>query len=621
MLVKLQFKPGLAADGSRYSGAGQWVDGDKVRFRAGFPEKIGGWQRSAPLASALSGTARALIAWANLRGDSLLGIGTSAKYYIEQGSTYYDISPYTRVVALVDPFTTTAASHVVTVTDAGHGQVVGNIVVVTGATPFDGITPNGTYTIATIIGVNTYTITAAAAATAGAVGGGAATLSYALMPGLDTSTYGTGWGAGGWGGLQPDASTSGWGASPASGSTSTEGARLRLWTHDIFGQDLVLGLRDGAIYYWAASGGLTTPAVLLSSKVGAASVPTVARQVLVTDQDRRVIAFGCTDATSGAQDLLLIRWTDAENPVDWAPTDINSAGDLRIPSGAEFVAARETKQEVLVWSDDSLHSLRYVGAPYIYGITRIGLTNLVGPNAVAGAGDVMFWMGSNAFYRYDGRIASVPCAVRDYVFNDINLQQADKIFGGGNGGFNEVWWFYPSGSSEENDRYVTYNYQEDTWSYGSLERTAWLDRLVEDYPRAAAPDGYIYFHEIGSDDGSTNPVSAIEAWVESGPVEIGSGDDFGFAWRMIPDVGFRNSTGNPTVSMTLKAQDWAGDTFTQTEDGTVMRSATVPVEQFTQTTWFRLRGRALTLRVSSDAVGVAWRLGVPRIDVRQDGKR
>lgn len=411
----------------------------------------------------------------------------------------------------------------------------------------------------------------------------------------------------------------GWG-SPA--NTQVSGTKLRLWSSDNFGQNLVINPRDGAIYYWDSSLGLGNRAVILSSLPGAADVPAVSRQIIVSDADRKVIAFGCTDIVTGTQDRLLIRWSDTENPAAWTPLETNSAGGIRIPTGSEFVSAVETKNEILVWTDDAVHSLRYVGAPFEYSISRIGSSSIVAPNAVTTVNDVTFWMGQNGFFQYDGRIIGLPCSVKDYVFNDLNVNQAEKIVAGTNISFNEVWWFYPSADSDENDRYVAYNYNERVWFIGTMSRTAWIDRSIEDFPRAASTDGYIYFHEFGQDDGSTNPVTPVTAFIESAPIEIGQGDQFGFAWRMIPDIDFRNSSSSsPTVDLTLEAQDFSGSTFSQSANNSTIRSATFPVEQFTEQTYFRLRGRMLSLRVESSGIGVAWRLGVPRIDVRPDGRR
>ncbi len=411
----------------------------------------------------------------------------------------------------------------------------------------------------------------------------------------------------------------GWGAAS---NTQVAGTRLRLWSADNFGQNLVINPRDAAIYYWANSGGLGSRAVLLSSLGGASDVPSVARQIIVSDLDRKVIAFGCSDIVTNVQDRLLIRWSDTENPAVWTPLETNSAGGIRIPTGSEFVSAIETKQEILVWTDDALHSLRYIGAPFEYSIARIALTSLLAPQAVVSANDVTFWMGQNGFFQYDGRAIGLPCSVKDFVFNDINLNQAEKITAGSNMAFNEVWWFYPSANSSENDRYVVYNYNERVWSVGTIVRTAWIDRSIEDFPRAASVDGYVYFHEIGQDDGSTNPPSPILAYIESSPVEIGQGDQFGFAWRMIPDLDFRNSSApNPTVNFILETQDFSGSNFNQFANNNTTLTATLPIAQFTDQTYFRLRGRMLTLRVQSEEVGVAWRLGVPRVDIRTDGRR
>jgi hypothetical protein len=400
---------------------------------------------------------------------------------------------------------------------------------------------------------------------------------------------------------------------------------------------LVINPRDAAIYYWSNLSGLGVRAVRLDSLAGASGVPDVARQIMVSSLDRKVLAFGCTEVSDGVnppkQDRLLIRWSDNQDPVQWTPLEDNAAGGLRIPTGSEFMAAIKTKQEILVWTESAVHALKYIGAPYEYTIGRLGMATLAGPNAIASANDVVFWMGANGFFQYDGRVYGLPCSVKDYVFNDLNWNQAEKICGGSNMSFNEVWWFYPSLESEENDRYVVYNYNEKVWTVGTIVRTAWIDRGIEDYPRSAGVDGYVYFHEIGQDDGSTNPALPIVAYIESAPIEIGSGETFGFAWRMIPDLTFRNSSAaNPTVNFVLQAQDYSGSAFSQTSNNDTARisntttsgaitTVTFPVEQFTSQTYFRLRGRMMSLRVESDGLGVAWRLGVPRVDIRQDGRR
>jgi hypothetical protein len=689
-LKKLTFSPGIQHDGSRYSSSGSWTDADKVRFRSGAAEKIGGWQKATSLP--FLGICRSLTPFTDLQNNYFLGVGTHLKFYIERGGTLNDITPIRATIVQSNPFTTVNGSPTVTVNVTNHGAAANDFVSFSGASAVGGLTLNGEYQIVTIVNSSVFTITAASNASSGATGGGSVTAAFQIQSGLDSTLYGNGWGAGTWGGItgsvsftgsisgttltvsavtsgtlavgqlivgtgvsasppgsnatyitalgtgsggvgtytvgvsQTVSSTAmtaysgtGWG-SPAAGLTS--GQKLRVWSSDNFGQDLVINPNDGPIYYWSNASGLGVRAVLLSSLAGASAVPGVARQIMVTDQDRKVLAFGCSDIVSGFQDRLLVRWSDTENPVDWTPTELNSAGGIRIPTGSEFMTALETRQEILVWTDAAVHSMRYIGAPFEYSIAQIGLTSLLSPSGVAAANDMVFWMGTNGFYAYNGRIAGLPCSVKDYVFNDINYDQAEKITAGSNMAFNEVWWFYPSANSSENDRYVVYNYNENVWFVGSIVRTAWIDRGIEDYPRSASTDGYIYFHELGQDDGSVNPLAPITAYIESAPFEIGEGEQFGFAWRMIPDITFRDSANaNPSVNFILKTQDYSGGNFKQTSNNNAVRTATLPIEQFTDQTYFRLRGRMMSLRVESTAVGVAWRLGVPRVDVRTDGRR
>jgi hypothetical protein len=689
-LKKLTFSPGIQHDGSRYSSSGSWTDADKVRFRSGAAEKIGGWQKATSLP--FLGICRSLTPFTDLQNNYFLGVGTHLKFYIERGGTLNDITPIRATIVQSNPFTTVNGSPTVTVNVTNHGAAANDFVSFSGASAVGGLTLNGEYQIVTIVNSSVFTITAASNASSGATGGGSVTAAFQIQSGLDSTLYGNGWGAGTWGGItgsvsftgsisgttltvsavtsgtlavgqlivgtgvsasppgsnatyitalgtgsggvgtytvgvsQTVSSTAmtaysgtGWG-SPAAGLTS--GQKLRVWSSDNFGQDLVINPNDGPIYYWSNASGLGVRAVLLSSLAGASAVPGVARQIMVTDQDRKVLAFGCSDIVSGLQDRLLVRWSDTENPVDWTPTELNSAGGIRIPTGSEFMTALETRQEILVWTDAAVHSMRYIGAPFEYSIAQIGLTSLLSPSGVAAANDMVFWMGTNGFYAYNGRIAGLPCSVKDYVFNDINYDQAEKITAGSNMAFNEVWWFYPSANSSENDRYVVYNYNENVWFVGSIVRTAWIDRGIEDYPRSASTDGYIYFHELGQDDGSVNPLAPITAYIESAPFEIGEGEQFGFAWRMIPDITFRDSANaNPSVNFILKTQDYSGGNFKQTSNNNAVRTATLPIEQFTDQTYFRLRGRMMSLRVESTAVGVAWRLGVPRVDVRTDGRR
>jgi hypothetical protein len=619
-LIKIKLQPGIQNDGTRYSSSGGWSDGEKVRFRQGDPEKIGGWQKST--LTPFLGTARSMHPWSDLQGSAYLGIGTNLKYYIEDGGALSDITPIREEVSLTDPFSTTTGSSVVTITDSAHSAIQGDFVSFSPSRVVGGITISGEYQILAVPDGNTYTINGGSnASSTVASGGSSVTASYQINTGLNATVYGNGWGAGGWGGVTGGSPTTGWGqSSPLTAS----GARLRLWSQDSFGEDLIINVRDGGIYYWDASSGLSVRAVSLSTLPGANGIPPRCRQIIVSESDRKLLAFGCTDLISGIQDALLIRWSSTEDVADFTPTESNTAGGFRIPTGSEFITAVETKQEILVWSDMAIHSMRYIGPPFQYGITRIGLTTIVGPNATAAANDAVFWMGQNGFFFYDGRVNPLLCPVKDHVFLDFNWSQADKVVGGTNMSFNEVWWFYPSASSSEVDRYVAFNYAEQLWHIGTLSRTAWVDRSIEDYPRAAGLDGYIYFHEYGSNDGSTNPPSPIVAYIESGPIEIQQGDQFGFAWRLIPDVSFRNSSGvSPSVNMILRGDDFPGADWAtgQTKNNNVNLSVLVPIQLFTEQTYFRLRARSVTLRIESTTVDVAWRLGIPRIDVKADGRR
>jgi len=414
------------------------------------------------------------------------------------------------------------------------------------------------------------------------------------------------------------------------GSAATLDVRtdvLRLYSQDNFGEDLLINVRDGGVYYWDTSASTTFApydrAIPISDLAGASDAPVVARQVLVSDVDRHIIAFGCNPLGSSVQDPLLIRFSDQENAADWTPTATNTAGDLLIGSGSEIICAVETRQQILVFTDISLHAMQYLGPPFTFGISMISEnTSIMSPMSTVAVDDTVFWMGREEFYVYNGSVSKLPCTVKDYVFSDLNLRQREKIFGATNLAFSEIWWFYPSADSDNVDRYVVYNYEQGLWYYGTLTRTAWSDRGVGDYPIAAANDGYLYYHEIGFDDGSTNPASAISAYIESSQVDIADGEQFSFVRRLIPDMTFRNSTSiTPSATFTLKARNFPGGDYLQDDEQNVAKITSVSVEQFTNQVFVRLRGRSMALRVSSDDTGVGWRLGSPRIDVRPDGRR
>ena len=437
---------------------------------------------------------------------------------------------------------------------------------------------------------------------------------YQITTGLDTTIVGTGWGAGTWGR----------GTWNSAADLTAAGQTLRIWSHDNFGEDLIINVRDNNIYYWDKTNGTTTRAVQLSTLAGSNKAPVVAKQIIVSDRDRHVIAFGCDSETNpGVQDPLLIRFCDQENVLEWQSLVTNTAGDLRIGSGSRIVTAVETRQQILVYTDVSLHAMQFLGPPFTFGINAIseGIT-IAGPLCAIAVEDSVFWMGAEEFYVYAGSVQRLPCSVRDYVFNDINSDQLEKVTAGLNSAFAEVTWFYPSGSSTENDRYVTYNYQQKIWYYGNLPRTVWLDRGVNAEPLAASSDHYLYLHEIGFDDGSTEPASAITAFIESSQMDLGEGDQFAFMRRLIPDVTFRNSTAEtPSAVMTLKVRNFPGGDYLSSDASTVSKTASLPVEQFTDQVYVRLRGRSFALRMESQNTGVTWRLGSPRVDIRPDGRR
>jgi hypothetical protein len=444
-------------------------------------------------------------------------------------------------------------------------------------------------------------------------GGSIISGSYQINVGLDTTVFGNGWGAGTW-------SRGAW---SSGADINTETDTLRLWTHDNFGEDLIINVYNGGIYYWDATNGVSNRAIPLYDLAGSSNTPTVAAKIIVSDVDRHVIAFGCNPLGSSVQDPLLIRFSDQENAADWTPSTTNTAGDLLVGSGSRILTAIETRQQILVFTDVSLHAMQYLGPPFTFGITMLSENvTTASPNAVAAIEDNVFWMGQNEFYVYSGSVQKLPCSVRNYVFSDFNFSQSEKVFASTNSSFSEVWWFYPSASSDNVDRYVVYNYQQQIWYYGTLDRAAWIDRGVNPNPVAAGIDGYLYTHESGTDDGSTNPASPVNAFIESSQFDIGEGDAFSFVSRIIPDVAFENTSNDaPTADFTLKARNFPGGNFTQTENSPVTRTATVPVEQFTTQSYVRLRGRSMTLRVSSNTTGTGWRLGTPRIDVRSDGRR
>lgn len=620
-LQKLQFRPGVIRDVPAYTNTGGWYDCNLVRFKNGFPQPIGGWQKYAT--NTFNGTCRDLISWVALNGSSYVGVGTTTKYYVERGGVLEDITPLRDTVTLTGPFSASNGSATLTVTDVNHGCVANDFVTFSGATSLGGnVTAavlNTEHQIATIVDPDTYTITLSVTANASDTGnGGTVTAAYQINTGLDTQVGGVGWGAGTWG-------RGTWG----SATTLSVGNSLRLWASDNFGQDLVFNVRNGGVYYWSPTYGGGSRGVALSSLSSDPACPTIGTVVRTSDTDRHVIVFGGNNyydnsgSIVNSQDPLLVKWSDQEDYTIWTPTALNSAGDLRLGSGTKIVHAVETKREILVWTDAAMYSMQYLGPPYTYGLTQIAAnTTTLGFNCFANVDDTVFWMGNGKFYVYDGRTSELPCPIIKYVFDNFNYQQSDKVFAAVNSRFNEVTWFYPSANSFENDVYVTFNYAEKAWTYGTLARTAWIDSSTSLYPIAAGTDNYLYSHEFGVDDGSTNPFSPINSYLESSPIEIESGDKLAFIKRIIPDIGFYNSTSaSPNVTMTLETQQFPGSNYNNTTNSAVVQTATIPIEQFTEQAFVRLRGRQVSFKISSDTVGTFWTLGTPRIELQPDGKR
>ena len=638
-LTKLQFRPGINRETTSYSNEGGWFDMDKTRFRFGFPEKIGGWIKQS--INAYLGTARSLHPWVALDGTAYLGVGTHLKYYINEGGAFNDITPIRATTTNGIVFAATNGSSTITATDNAHGANIGDFVTISGAVSLGGLITadvlNQEYEIVAIPTVNTFTFVARTVSSISSItttsglnptpvvanssdtgnGGSGADAAYQTTIGLDTSLTGNGWSAGTW-------SRGTWGSSS---SQSVAGATLRIWSHDNFGEDLIINARDSGIFYWDKSNGITSRAVELSSLANSNLAPTIAKKVLVSDADRHIIAFGCDPETAiGTQDPLLIRFSSQESLTDWQSLATNTAGELRIGSGSEIIAAIETRQQVLVFTDKSLHAMQFIGPPFTFGINAISENiTIAGPLAAIAVEDMVFWMGQQEFYVYSGGVQRLPCTVRDYVFNDFNEKQIEKVTAATNNAFSEVWWFYPSAASSENDKYVIYNYQQKVWYYGNLARTVWLDRGIESLPIAAGTDHFLYSHESGFDDGSTTPVSAISAYIESSQFDMGDGDNFTFINRLIPDLTFRDSTsGSPKATFTLKTRNFPGGEYLQSNAKPVTQSSagsTTVVEQFTDQVNVRLRGRSFALRVDSGETGVAWRLGSPRVDVKPDGRR
>ena len=703
-LKKLQLRPGVNKENTRYANENGWYDSDKVRFREGTPEKIGGWQRISSFT--FLGVCRSLWNWVTLGFANLIGVGTNIKFYISNGGVYYDVTPIRATTTLgANPFLGNGTT--VTVTAASHGALTGDYVTFSGATGAYASILNAEFQL-TVVNTNSYTITAAVPAPA--TGGSAVVAAYQISTGPATQLPLTGWGAGAW-------NTGSWG----NGTSST--IPIRLWSQNNYGQDLIFGYRGGPIYYWSATSGTGTRGVLLSSTGGSVTftsasptlvtlttplsngtpvqfaattslptgvsanttyylenvvdnitanisltpggalvntsstgsgayisllvdIPTVENFVYVSD-NRFVFAFGANDYGSAVQNPMLFRWSNFENPYDWTPSVGSQAGSTTLSHGSEIVTAVQTRQETIVFTDSAIYSLQYVGPPGVWGSQILGdNVSILGPNAAIVASGRVFWMGVDKFYVYDGRVNTLNCDLRKFIFQDINLGQNQQIFCGTNEGFNEVWWFYcsitgPNGTGTVTnpnttiDRYVIYNYVENdgkggigVWYYGTMARTAWLDSGLRNYPIAATYSYNLVNHEYGVDNEETATTLPIEAYISSSEFDIDDGDRFGFIYRMLPDVTFEGSTADsPSVVMTLIPMQNSGSGYNTptsvagSDNATVTRTATIPIEQFTGQVYIRVRGRQMIMKIASTGLGVQWQLGYPRIDIRADGRR
>ena len=626
--AKYIFKPGIDREGTDYSNEGGWYDANLVRFRKGRPEKIGGWSKNT-LNTFLS-TCRALHAWVNLELTKYLGLGTTWKYYVLQGNVFNDITPLRVTTSAGDvTFSATNGDATITVTDASHGAVVNDFVTFSGAATLGGLITaevlNQEYQIATITSVNVYTIEAkdtdgdevTANSSDSGSGGGSVVGAYQINVGLDVFVEGSGWGAGTWG-----AGT--WGSVSAISASS----QLRNWSHGNFGEDLVLNPRGGGVFYWDQSGGATTRAVAVSDLSGAILAPTIALQVLVSDIDRHVVCLGAdpindSNVRTSSSDPMFICWSDQENVTDWEPIATNTAGSLRLSSGSEIIGGLSSREEILIWTDTSMYSMSYIGPPFTFGVNLINQgVGLIGPKAAVNTPDGVYWMDRKGFYKYSGSVQLVPCSVHYYVFSDFNQGQYFQTFGFVNKQFNEVGWFYCSSGETTIDRYVVYNYAENTWTIGQLSRSAWMDEGIFESPIATYTTsnvGYLYDQETGNDaDGS--PMDNV--YIQSSDFDMHpDGDYYTFIRKVIPDVKFTGNGGSDqTINFVLKSRNFPGDSLTT--------DTTQTVTSTTQRLDTRIRARQLAFRIESDddnsseiRLGVGWRLGDTRMDVKPDGRR
>lgn len=621
-LKSITFRPGVSREGTNYANEGGWYATDKVRFRSGFPENIGGWQKYN--INQYTDVCRSLNNWTSIIGNNYTGVGTNIRFFIEFNGTLTNITPYRTVVnplTPANPLGVSSGSKTITVVYNNHGMSTDDFVVLSGAVMSLSGIPNSEINTdhrVIVLDVNTFTFEVTTSSTyTGSDGGAAIILNIEASAGLPINVSGLGWGAGTWG-------RGGWGsASSTAGAVQT----LGYWSQDNYGQDLVITPTNGELYYWQVStstdsaGVPNARAVKLSSLSGAADCPVIATASLVTD-DNHVVALGCNAIGDTAQTPLLIRWADQDNPANWTPSISTSAGGYKLTYGDVIVTAVKTRQETLVFTDSALYGMQYVGTPYTFNIQPRS-TNITIASAFCAisVNNITYWMGHKKFFTYNGTVETLPCSLRQYVFNDFNYDQEEQVFAGSVGEFSEIWWFYCSQNSTVPDRYVVYNYLERIWYYGTMERTAWIDCPEREYPISAI-DGNLIYQENGLDDNATGTPLPIAAYIQSADFDLDDGYQFAFVRRLIPDVTFSGSTATtPSVTMTLYARDFPGGPYNEETNEPIARSTTVPIEQYTDQAWLRLRGRQIAFRISSEATGTQWSLGIPRLELQPDGRK
>jgi hypothetical protein len=618
---KLSFNSGIVKDRTRYSASPYWYDGSLVRFRQGLPESWGGWVNGNS-ALTFDGVCRSLFRFSDLSGFRWTGVGTNSLFYISSDDIAYDVTPVDSQKTLSDPFATTNGSSVVSVTQTNHLKFPGQWVVFSGADAVGGLTISGKYVITSFVDDDTYTIDAGSDATSTATGGGSAVVAkYLYYAGSVGQIYGGGWGALGWGDEE-------WGGDPSTASAD----HIGIWSQDNWGEDLLANPQGGPIFYWDATNPSNRMVDILDLTSADGNAPSYAEFILVSHQDRHVLAFGAEEYSTGANAAMSFRWCDQEDILNWDESDTTgTAGSLPLSKGSKFIAGISTKREIVAWSDQAIYSITYVGDPYIFAANMIsGQSDILGLKACTLYNSTVFWIGRSGIYAYDGTITHLDCPLWDYVTNRIDFTQAEKVFAATNALFSEILFFYQSTDSDEIDSYISYNVAEKAWANGSLVRTAWIDGDQLSQPLAAATDGSLYLHEVGASDGSVDPVVKLNSYIESAPFELSSegsydkGDRMMFVRRMLPDVtfrGFNDGNNTPKIDFIMKMMDKPGDNFDENGSGQVSRSVIVPVEQFTDDIFVRIRGRSFTLRVETKEPGTLWRMGTPRIDARPDGQR